>query len=181
MQASKFISLVSVLVFLGACAHFHTHEHVARNEIIDLGTWGKGTQVKQLRHLYFASQPDITALESFKAKGGQVVINLRSEKEKSKYVFEEDTVEALSMRYYHLPVNGKKLDKAVFKGISDTLQAHAGEKVLIHCSSGNRASAWLVHHIVQDHQQDFASALDIAEATLLTKAGLKKQLSAMYQ
>ena len=123
--------------------------------------------------VFLAGQPTNEQLASFhKKEKVDVVINLRNDNEVSGLKFDPKTgAESLKLTYYHLPllVNGK-LDKTSIANIESTFMFHhkQGEKVLVYCSSGNRAAAWLATHFVSQHGLSIEKAINEGKASGLS-------------
>ena len=126
--------------------------------------------------VFLAGQPNNEQLASFhKKEKVDVVINLRNDNEVSGLKFDPKTgAETLKITYYHLPlfVNGE-LDKTSISSIESIFMFHhnQGEKVLVYCSSGNRAAAWLATHFVNQHSYSIENAINEGKA-----AGLRGSL-----
>lgn len=93
-------------------------------------------------NVWVSGQPSLDDLKAAKAAGVKVVANLRSEREPTGFQSEEETVEALGMRYHAIPVAGAagvNLDNA--HALKALLEQTKGDKVLLHCASGNRIGA----------------------------------------
>lgn len=132
--------------------------------------WGNLKNVRQVARLFFAGQPDEAALQKAKENEIKTVINLRPAAEMKDFD-EEAAVKKLEMTYINIPIDEKsKLSAQTLDEIEAAVKANEGN-ILIHCSSGNRAGAWLAYHLVKAHQMDGKEALKIAK-----KAGMKKKM-----
>jgi len=139
-------------------------------------TWGAVKNVVGLRHLYISGQPDQTALSEARDHGVVAVINVRGPDELD--WDEEAAVNELGMRYYNIPIvsGDTGLNSDAVAEITRLVGQYKGEKILLHCASGNRASAWLAVHLVQDHSMPVESAIDLAKHASLTKPAVETRV-----
>ena len=105
-------------------------------------------------NLVVADQPTAAELEALRAEGFAGVVNLRNdgEPEQPLSTFAEgEAVRALGMDYLHQGVGGGPLPESTVSAVSAFLDAHASDKVLIHCRKGGRAAALvLLHHALAE-------------------------------
>lgn len=144
---------------------------VSENEIEEPVVWGGIDNVVKVRHIYMSAQPDKQALIDAKDAGVTAVIDLREPDEIT--WDEQGSVVALEgMTYHSIPMSqsGNSLDRQALKMITEVVNENKEGAVLIHCSTGNRAAAWLASHLATDHGQDIAEAITLSE-----KAGLKNE------
>lgn len=132
-------------------------------------TWGAMKNVVGVKHLYISGQPDEAALIEARENGVAAVINLRGADEID--WDEEAAVNALGIGYYNIPIvpGDTGLDAGAVAAITKLVGQYKGQKILLHCSSGNRASAWLAVHLVHDHGMPADSAIELAKHASLTK------------
>jgi len=133
-------------------------------------TWGGIDNVVSVKHLYFSEQPDAAALRVAREHDVGVVISLRDPAESD---WDESGEAAnLGMKYYNVPISktGPGFSQKSMQTISDLVQQHRTQKILLHCSTGNRAAAWLAVHLVNDHGMQTDPAIALAR-----KAGLTNQ------
>jgi len=99
-------------------------------------------QAEPFDNVTTAGQPDAASLSALAAAGVTTVIDLRGSEEDRGFD-EAVVVEELGMRYISLPVNGP--DGVTFENAAtlDRLLDGAQGRVLIHCSTSNRAGALL--------------------------------------
>ena len=172
----KKLGLILSLLFLTNCAHHKSH-HVE----VDTN-WGNLERVTNVhQHVYTAGQPNEAAIAAFKENGGAVVVNLREESETGFSKDEKKWVESKGMTYYHIPVNGKDMKAAQFDAVEKVLSDHPKQKVLVHCSSANRAGAWFAYHVSRKHKDKPEKAMKMGEAMGMTKSGLKSQVNEMIK
>ena len=139
-------------------------------------TWGAATRVTHLRHLWFADQPDEAGFAAAKAEGVTLVIDLRAPTERD--WDERAVVEGLGLAYANVPVTGDAFDPAAFARIEALVQAQQGAPTLIHCSTSNRAGAWLAAHLVEAHGLSRDDALAIGRRAGITNEKIVERLDA---
>jgi len=174
LQAILFVSVLT------ACVHTE-EQHITANDVSVLQTWGQAKKVSKLKHLYFSDQPDAIALKQAKENGVVAVINLRGPKEID---WDEQAVtEGLGMKYYNIPLitTSASFDPKVIAQIEAAVAAQGHQPVLLHCSSSNRAGAWLAIHLVDKHQMDKEQALTIARRAGISKQALEDRIKLYWQ
>jgi len=132
-------------------------------------TWGGANNVVSVKHLYFSEQPDAATINEARDHGVGVVVNLR---EPSEFDWDEESAATdAGLTYYNVPIAaaGPSFNAAAMEEISTLVQKHKDQKILLHCSSGNRASAWLAIHMVNDHGMGIESSISLARKAGLTK------------
>jgi len=115
-------------------------------------------------------QPTPEQIEAAARGGFRTVINLRSEQEPG-FEWEREKVEALGMRYVHIPVAGADgLTHENVEAIDAALERALAEgPVLFHCASGNRIGAVLALRAAWLEGQDPERALGFGLASGLTR------------
>lgn len=92
--------------------------------------------------IWVAGQPKLDDLKAVKAAGIKWVVNMRGEGEPTGFSDEKATVEGLGLGYTFIPVAGAAgVTTTNAEALKATLQAHKGDKILLHCASGNRVGA----------------------------------------
>lgn len=160
--------LLVLLVALAGCATSTAPEITAAD--VTRPAWGQADHVTSVRRLYFSGQPDAEALKTAAAEGVEVVINLREPGETD---FDEATAAAeAGLLYYNVPVarKGESFEPEAMRRISELVSAHPGQKVLLHCRTGQRATSWLAIHLSEDHGMTPQQSLAVA-----TEAGLDNE------
>jgi uncharacterized protein (TIGR01244 family) len=149
---------------------------VSEADISAAQIWGKAENVVQVKHLYFSAQPDAAGINAAKDAGVEVVINLRGSEEMD--WDEAAAVEEAGLTYYQVPISGDGpgFDQSSMQRISALVKKHHQQPLWLHCSSGNRASAWLAVHLVQDHHMDIDQSVALAQKVGLTSAELEKRI-----
>lgn len=108
-------------------------------------------------------QPSRPQLEALAAAGYRTVVNLRGPGEEMP-VSQAD-VEALGMRYVHIPIAGRDDLTAAKAGELGALLADASARPLaIHCASGNRVGALLALEAAQVEGKSAEEALEVGRA-----------------
>lgn len=108
-------------------------------------------QFKQMeatnKDFYISAAPDAAAFKKMAALGIGVAIDLREAQEKKG--FEALSAKESSMEYLALPVSkvGPFIKKEI-NAVNGAIKNNYNKKIWIYCSSGNRASAWLVSYLV---------------------------------
>lgn len=145
-------------------------------EVSEPEHWGEETDVVQISRLYLSGQPDQAALETAHDRGVDIVISLRDPSESD--WDEQSAVTDLGLEYFQVPVDGKaaKWDDAAMIRISEIVQTNEDSKILVHCSSGNRAGAWLAYHLAADHGMNTDESIALAKKAGLTKESIEQKL-----
>lgn len=159
-------AVVLLTLLLGGC---ESQSPVSAKDVSVAETWGAAKNVVGLKHLFFSEQPDVATLIEAREQGVDVIINLREPGETN--WDEARAVADAGLAYYNVPIaaSGTTFDAVAMREISTLVQKHSDRKILLHCSSGNRAGAWLAIHLVHDHGMDEDSSITIAEKAGLTK------------
>lgn len=151
---------------------------VGPNEPGAAETWGESTQVVPSGRLFISGQPDALALERAKAEGVTVVISLRGESESD--WDEAGAATSLGLDFYRVPVNGKAPELAAepLIQISEIVQANPDARILVHCSSGTRASAWFAVYLVDYLGMGVDEAIAVANETGLNSKSMEDKVRA---
>ena len=138
--------------------------------------WGAAKNVVKVKHLYFSEQPDAAGISEAKNAGVEVVINLRSPQEMD--WDEAGAVTQEGLTYYQVPISGEgsSFDSGSMRRISELVQQHHGQPIWLHCSTGNRASAWLAIHLALDHHMNVDQSIVLARKSGLTKSDLETRV-----
>jgi len=139
-------------------------------------TWGGVDNVVRVGQLRFSAQPDEAALEAARANGVDVVVNLRDPDESD---FDEHGVaEKLGLVYYNVPISrsSETLDEEALARIDALVREHGDQEILLHCSTGNRASAWFATWLAGDRGVPAEEAIARARMTGLTMPGMEKRV-----
>jgi protein tyrosine phosphatase (PTP) superfamily phosphohydrolase (DUF442 family) len=197
MNAQKLIGLAAVLIALAATPNYSSgqasnaeQESVAQDaatsalkatsitsaDFAEPQVWGAASNVVGVKHLYLSAQPDQVTLKMAIKHGVGVVINLRDPNEQD---WDEDSAAAsLGLTYYNLPISrsGPGFDTDILAQISKLVAKHRDTKILMHCSSGNRAGAWFAVHLVRDHGMLVEQSIEMSQLVGLTNAGVQSRV-----
>lgn len=122
-----------------------------------------------LENVISGGQPSEAQLKEAKDKGIKTVINLRSNKEKDAYAFEEESLKSLGLGYVHIPVQGLAgITQANMEALSKALD-ESPKPILLHCASGNRVGALFALKAVMKDKKSEAEAMEIGKAAGMTK------------
>ncbi len=132
---------------------------------------GSGPDVYQIVNFYVAGQPSEKGLVEARARGVRTVVNLRAPDEKIDFD-EKKAVETLGLAYVSIPVTPQTLSDAQLEEFVTTLKA-ARKQVLIHCASGNRASALWAAYLGVNYGLEADRAIRLAESSGLKSGDLK--------
>ncbi|NNF17300.1 MAG: hypothetical protein HKN70_11190 [Gammaproteobacteria bacterium] len=190
MQSLRNLLVVALATCLVACSHSTMTPTDASSpatpdaqgsglstaDVSEAMTWGASDNVRQIKHIYIASQPDDAALQRAQAAGVTTVVNLR---EPHEYDWNEQAATAvLGMKYLNIPIpkQGASFDRMTLQRIERIVMQNRDGGVLLHCSSGNRAAAWLAAHLTDTHGMSDPEALAIAGKAGLTHAATKERV-----
>lgn len=173
---------LTLLVLLGvvACASSGQPELTPADVHVQ-PAWGPVDNVTRVSRLYFSGQPDAEALRAAAAEGVEVVINLREPGESD---FDEASAAAeAGQLYYNVPVSrkGESFDPEAMERIGELVRQHPGQKVLLHCRTGQRATSWLAIHLVEDHGLTPQQSLAVAGAAGLDSESLLERVQRYLQ
>lgn len=133
----------------------------------------------RLGSLYFSGQPTKKDLTSLNKANVKTVINLRSPKEDDKMAkAEEALLKKQGIHYYNIPFDmSKKLTDQYVAEVTSKVRQHEKEgRVLIHCSSGSRAAAWLGAHLYKNQNFSKDKSIKIAQELGLKNAKAEGKL-----
>ena len=124
-----------------------------------------------------AGQPTEADLEALKRQGYVAVVNLRNEGEPEQPIgpaAEAVVAQGMGLDYLHYGVGGAPFDPAGIATVNGFLDRHEGQKVLVHCRSGGRASAVVLLHEAKARGWTAAEAIEKGRALGLdVKGGLQ--------
>ncbi len=93
--------------------------------------------------LLTSGQPTETQFADVARDGVWLVINLALSTSTSALKDEAGTVRAFGMKYVHIPVDWEHPTRENLEKFMDTMDAHAGQKIFVHCAMNYRASAFV--------------------------------------
>ena len=197
MNAQRLIGFTVVLIALAAAPNYSSGEagnagqapvaqdaataaqkatSIASTDFTEPQVWGAASNVVGVKHLYLSAQPDQATLKTAIEHGVGVVINLREPNEQD--WDEEGAATSLGLTYYNVPITrgGSGFDPDVLAQISGLVGTHRDTKILMHCSSGNRAGAWFAVHLVRDHGMPVEPSIEMSQRVGLTNTGMKSRV-----
>lgn len=144
--------LHAALLLLAACSAPEPEQApLAGQPLADANVPGITGLVEVGPRVLLGGQPTPEGLQNARHAGVTLVINMRPESELA--FNERQVVESLGMEYLNIPVTLQTLDdarvEAFIARVRDLrLEAGGAERVLVHCSSGNRVAAlWAMYEI----------------------------------
>ncbi|NRA65665.1 MAG: hypothetical protein HRU19_14345 [Pseudobacteriovorax sp.] len=143
-----------------------------KNHIEQQITIGKNLKASRYAEIYFSPQPSDEDILELKAQGFTKIINLRrSEEGDYKESSERKAASRAGLAYTHIPTNPKiPITDEFIDKVTSVVKKHRGSgKILIHCSSGNRAGMWAGGHFHKDHNVSKQESLNLAKRLGLTK------------
>jgi len=169
---------VLVSVISCACAGVDVHNEGLNHERIIQAGIKKGRLVDEVT--YVSGQPSPEQLQAAAAAGIKHVINLRPKAEMK--WDEAGAVAALGMQYHFIPVAGAAdVNTSNAATLQLALQALRGERVLLHCASGNRVGALVALQAGLDRPGEVEAAIAKGRNWGLTRleAVVRQQLMAL--
>jgi len=116
-------------------------------------------------------QPTEQQIKSFKAAGGEVVVDNRDPMEPRPFD-EPSTVRAAGLEYITLPIVHGAVTTATMKQMHEKLKRLEGKKALLHCSSGNRTAAAMIAYLMTEKRMEEDDAVELAMRSGLRSAEL---------
>jgi len=177
------VNFAALLLFVGSTANADGSVEVhgiTASEFSQPQTWGSAKNVVSVKHLYMSGQIDEESLKVARENGVTAVINMRGPDE-LKWDEEAATV-AAGLDYYNVPVvpGEEGFDADAIKEVTRLVGLYKGDKVLLHCSSGNRVSGWLAIHLVDDHGMELDPAIELAKLANMTKPTTEQGVREFY-
>ncbi len=141
-------------------------------------------QRKPIGHdLEIADQPTEAELKGLRDEGFVGVVNLRHDGEPEQPLRPADEgalVGGVGMDYLHVAVGGQPLTESTVGAVCNFLDAHAGQKVLVHCRKGGRAAALVLLHRARNEGWTAAEAIERGKALGLAVDGPLRVLVENY-
>jgi protein tyrosine phosphatase (PTP) superfamily phosphohydrolase (DUF442 family) len=107
--------------------------------------------MKDIYHYQFLSEtlsssgmPTVEQMKEVAEAGVQVVINLAPHDVPNALPSERELVSSLGMEYVNIPVIWRTPERDALQQFLDTMDAHEGKKILVHCEANYRASAFVM-------------------------------------
>ncbi len=96
------------------------------------------------------AQPTPEDLKELSGQGCRAVLNLRAPGEQDELADEKERVEALGMRYDHIPVTPETITPESVEAFGKVV-AEGKKPLFMHCGAGTRCSAmWLLHRALKE-------------------------------
>ena len=105
-------------------------------------------------HLCTAGQPSADQIADIGVAEYKVVINLATSDSDSWLLNEGDLVAQHGMQYVHVPVVWDDPQKSDFELFVEVMNAHAEDRIFVHCAMNMRASAFVFMYRVIHHHVD---------------------------
>lgn len=141
------------LGFMGTFMERWLPEHIRRTEMEAIFNF-----LPLSDSLLTSGQPTEAQLAAVKAAGVTHVINLAPHGLENSLKNEPEIVDALGMRYIHIPVDFKNPTEANFSRFCEAMQQVKHDKVLVHCAANMRVSAFMFRYRIQVLGEDRALA-----------------------
>jgi protein tyrosine phosphatase (PTP) superfamily phosphohydrolase (DUF442 family) len=114
--------------------------------------------------LLTGGQPTEAQLAEVARDGVNLVINLALSTSTSALKDESGTVTGLGMEYVHIPVEWEHPTAANLERFMNAMDAHAGQKIFVHCAMNYRATAFTALWRIRRHGWQPEKALEILRA-----------------
>ena len=177
------IGMMAVLALTVGCSSKSKSE--GTTDDYKVAETGSGYEYYSVNDMYFIGpQPTAENIKEFKSDLDiGVVINLRSRRENKKLDFDPKKVsKSVGIAYHNIPLmkRGAPSDMAMAK-IEKIIMQNDGKRVLLHCSSGNRAAAWYAAYMAKKTRMTTDAAIENAKKVGLRNKKLKMQLSSYFE
>lgn len=100
--------------------------------------------------LLSSGQPTREQFPAIKAAGVTAIINLAPVTDPASIADEGELVHGLGLAYTHIPVDWERPTTAHYARFETAMREYAGQRVLVHCFAGSRASAFVYLHRVRE-------------------------------
>jgi len=163
---------VALCIFLAGCS---THA-VSPDDVTGPETWGASDNVTHVENLYFSGQVDVASLQMAKMQGVTTIVNARDPSEMD--WDEKSAAEELGLEYISIPISktSETFDSGTIAQFDTFVGERKNQKILIHCSSGNRVAAWYAIHLIDKKNMKDEEALDVARKNGLTREGMENRV-----
>ncbi|MEM1186289.1 MAG: sulfur transferase domain-containing protein [Planctomycetota bacterium] len=139
------VVLVGIVGAAGCSSAPKAAERPAPPRISD---WEDFSPESESERAFIGGQPSVEALREFKASGGMIVVNLRTDDEMARLPYYASVVEAEGLEYVHVPTRGSEMGTSQYEVVRDAIDSADGP-VLLHCGSGGRAMYMWAGHMTQ--------------------------------
>lgn len=167
----KITALLGALVLLGCASTENNWKKVGNLE-----------EAFVFHKAVYTAQPNEAALRELKDKGVKTIINLRAPSEdRATFNREKKLARELGMTFHNIPMTGKEFSpEAVDEVYKVYKEAKKDGRVLLHCSSGNRAAAWLGAHLFRHDGFSKEKSMSIAKSKGLNKDEIENRLDRFF-
>ena len=114
-------------------------------------------------NLSSSGMPTAEQMKEIAEAGVQVVINLAPHNVPNAIPNEGELVNSLRMEYVNIPVTWRAPEQEGLIRFMDTMDAHAGKKIHVHCEANYRASAFIMMYRVLRLGWNKADAIPVME------------------
>ena len=165
-------NILALTILLAGC----TSHAVTPGDTTGPETWGASDNVTHIENLYFSGQVDTESLHMAKLQGVTTIVNTRYPAEMD--WDEKSIAENLGLEYIIIPISrdSDTFDPQTIAQIDTVVRERKGQKILMHCSSGNRVAAWYAIHLIDKQNMKDDEALAVARKNGLTRAGMEKRV-----
>jgi uncharacterized protein (TIGR01244 family) len=126
--------------------------------------------------VFIAGEATRDGLTAMKARGVTAVIDLRDDPAET--AIESAAAKELGLHYINIPVQADQITPDMAASLVEEMNRRKGEKVLLHCSGGNRAAAMYGLYLGRSEQCSVDEALNRAKAAGLRNPKTEVQLKA---
>jgi protein tyrosine phosphatase (PTP) superfamily phosphohydrolase (DUF442 family) len=116
-------------------------------------------------------QPAAAHVTALHAAGCQVILDNRDPMEPRPFD-EPAAVRAAGMEYVNIPIVHGAVTVDTMRQMHEAVKRLAGQKALLHCSSGNRTAAALIPYLMIDKKMEQEAAVELAMQLGLRSAEL---------
>ncbi|MBB6523311.1 fused DSP-PTPase phosphatase/NAD kinase-like protein [Pseudoteredinibacter isoporae] len=156
-QRVLIVALALVSLFLAACGSSQSQKAASSNEaVFKAAVQASDVEgFRQLGPVYAGGLPTSEQLKSFAAKGVKTVIDFRKPSEGLEQ--EQAELAALGVNYVNIPLGRELAPAEAQEKFAQAFAAAKGEKVLLHCRSGNRVGmVWSLYQIANGVDAELA-------------------------
>lgn len=165
--------IVVLIIALGMSACTSTSDKKDSSVV----TIGNDLSARKFSNIYFSGQPQEKDFKILKKQGFALVVNLRDPKEHDE-ANEKKQVNQTGIEYVNIPfASSASLDDPFIEEVTKEVLKHRQKgKILIHCSSGNRAGVWAGGHFYKDHGYTKQKSIEISQQLGVTSRGALDKL-----
>ncbi|MCV6621791.1 MAG: sulfur transferase domain-containing protein [Cellvibrionaceae bacterium] len=148
-KSLRVVVLAALASFMVACGSVEQQQSAAESKALLETVQSSGVEgFAQLGPIYAGGLPSIEELNSFADKGVKTVIDFRRPQEGLEQ--EQAELAKLGVNYVNIPLGRELAPAEAQEKFAQAFAAAKGEKVLLHCRSGNRVGmVWSLYQINQ--------------------------------